>query len=88
MPTIRILKHVKGTRDGITIMEFAEGTEHDVSDSLAKDFLSLGAAVIVTAPAAPEATPAPAPAAPEPVEEKAAPAPANKAKGRPKNKEK
>jgi hypothetical protein len=47
MPKICMKKNAVGCDDGIHATEYMEGHEYEVSDSLAKDFLSLGACSLV-----------------------------------------
>lgn len=47
MQKVKMLKEVLGSKDGIHVEKFLEGSEHEVSDSLLNDFISLGAVEIV-----------------------------------------
>ena len=47
MPKIRMNKNAVGYEDGIHAKNFLEGQDYEVNDSLAKNFLSIDACVLV-----------------------------------------
>ena len=47
MQKVKMLKEVLGSRDGIKVEKFVEGSEYEVSDSLLNDFISMGAVELV-----------------------------------------
>lgn len=52
MPKIKMIRTLPGSNDGITVTEFMEGREYDVSDDLADNFVRQQGAAIPAAPAA------------------------------------
>lgn len=44
MIRVRILKPCSGSPDGITVIHYESGTEHDLPDDLAKVFIEMGVA--------------------------------------------
>lgn len=53
MPTIKMIRTTLGANDGITVLSYEAGTEYDLSNDLASNFLGQGVAERV-APAATE----------------------------------
>jgi hypothetical protein len=51
MPKIFMIKTAKGANDGIDVKDYVEGNHYDVSESLAKDFLSMHVCEVVPAEA-------------------------------------
>jgi hypothetical protein len=49
MQKVKMLKEVLGSRDGIKVEKFVEGSEHEISDGLLNDFISMGAVELVEA---------------------------------------
>lgn len=43
MHKVKMLKDVLGSRDGVKVEKFLEGSEHEISDGLLNDFISMGA---------------------------------------------
>lgn len=43
MHKVKMLKEVLGSHDGIKVEKFEKGSEHEISDSLLNDFISMGA---------------------------------------------
>lgn len=96
MPKVKFLKNDKGAEDGINVIEFKEGQEYEISDSLARQFVIRRTAEIlpdpvvvaevfddepeIVVPAPQEAVQPEEPVAPEQTEEKALEGPAENKK--------